>query len=116
MWTDGSLLEVSRDQSMWTRESLGVKSWSKHLETGVAGSQWELKHVGGWSQRGSKHVDTGVAWGSNHGQSMWNGSYWGVSGGQSMQWLGSAESNHVDTEVAGGQCGSGWESAEVKSC
>ena len=33
---------VSGDQSMWTRESLGVKSWSKHVEReslGVSGSQ-----------------------------------------------------------------------------
>ena len=51
-------------QIMWTRESLGVKSWSKHVDTGVAGGQRGSNHVdtgGAGGQQGSNHVDTGVA-------------------------------------------------------
>ena len=66
----------------------GVKSWSKHVGTGVAGGQsmWWL------GSAGIKACGHGSRWGSNHGQSMWNGSHWGSAG-----------SKHVVAGVSGGQ-------------
>ena len=97
--------EVAGCQIMWTRDSLGVQSWSKH---------------GGWGQRGSKHVGTGVCGGQimvkacgsgvTGGQRGSKHVVAGVSGGQIMLDTGVAGgqqgSNHVDTGVAGGQRGS----------
>ena len=36
---------VSGDQSMWTRELLGVKSWSKHVEI-IIKSMWTREWLG----------------------------------------------------------------------
>ena len=73
-----------------TRESLGVSG---------------VKACGGWGQRGSKHVDTGVAGGQIMVKSMWNGSHWGSAGVKACSGC-QRGSNHVDTGVAGGQRGS----------
>ena len=85
---------------MWTRESLGV--------SGGQGMWW-------LGSAGIKACGDGSRWGSNHGQSMWNGSHWASAGVKacsgcqrgSHEWLGvRGGSNHVDTGVAGGQQGS----------
>ena len=95
------------------------------MDTGVAGGSAGVKscgHGSGWGQRGSNHVATGVGvsggqimltreWlGVSGGQIMLTQEWLGVSGGQIMwtrEWLAVRGSNHVDTEVAGGQRGSG---------
>ena len=105
---------VSADQSMWTRESLGVKSWSKHVER----SYWQsagVKACSGWGQRG---------------QIMLTGEWLRLSGGQTMltrEWVGVRSPTHqVKSCGQGSALGvsegqimltrSGWGSAGVKSC
>ena len=74
---------------MWTRESLGVSGGQ---------SMWWL------GSAGIKACGHGRRWGSNHGQSMWNGSHWASAGVKACSGC-QRGSNHVDTGVAGGQRG-----------